>query len=564
MSNKVQKAVNKTIKSIHTALAAVRLAGGDLTAAFTLVRNSKLVRIVVISISALLMAIMIGIAVAPIIIAEAIKEKVVSMFSFLNPAYQATVEQYMDLSYQSIVPGDSQQIPYLLNYKVIAAVDQILYGGESTKTQKRQIVNGFKPEFIYKEMDVEVFKKTVSILDSDGTVFGERDFKQLANEKVQVLDRIITYNGTYWCEYEKTKITIAGEKRDGRGGGYHDQDIIEKDRYVLKNVYKRNSYRKMEQFFAFHGGDELMIDPVAVLIELEKELELGDDLVENEHRDKVPDPSTIDGIKLVNDTKFPHKIQQRLEADLEIPALDLNSNEPQVLIYHTHTNETYTGSQYSADPSHSDDQETNIVAVGKRLKEHLNAYGINVIHSTQDHSSAASPYGSSLQTITSILNMNPSIKLVLDIHRDGLSGKPGDKLTTEKRLATGESIAQLMFVVGTNQRLLHGNWEQNFILALKLHKELANKNNGVLMRYTNLRQERFNQHVSNGALLVEVGADGDSLQAAKNSTKHLADAIVKVLNDMDSIDFGNGNSGESGGGGGGGGGGDGQEINQPR
>ncbi|MCL6606294.1 MAG: stage II sporulation protein P [Paenibacillus sp.] len=114
----------------------------------------------------------------------------------------------------------------------------------------------------------------------------------------------------------------------------------------------------------------------------------------------------------------------------------------------------------------------------------------------------------------------------MDIHRDAY-GDPEEKLRTAAKIGSAE-VAKLMFVVGTNQLgLEHPNWQENLKFAIKL-QEKANKLYPGLCKEIDLRKERFNQHVAPGAIIVEVGGTGNTLEEATASMKYLAKVIAEV------------------------------------
>ena len=210
---------------------------------------------------------------------------------------------------------------------------------------------------------------------------------------------------------------------------------------------------------------------------------------------------------------------------------DLASGEPTVLILHTHTTESYvkgrqdyaeTAAYRTADPAY------NMLAVGTRVTELLEQAGIRTIHSTEfhDYPSYNGSYGRSRKTAAAYLKEYPSIRLVLDLHRDAAEGTHGQLQT--HAAADGKDSAQLMVVVGTNAgQLAHKNWEKNLSLGLKLHAQLETQCPGIT-RPLCLRSQRFNQDLSPGALLIEVGAAGDTLEQALAAGEQLAAAITAL------------------------------------
>ncbi|MGM9588733.1 MAG: stage II sporulation protein P [Faecousia sp.] len=210
---------------------------------------------------------------------------------------------------------------------------------------------------------------------------------------------------------------------------------------------------------------------------------------------------------------------------------DLTGDAPAVLIFHTHTTESYTkaGEDYEETSRYRTlEPQYNMLSIGETVANLLEEAGIGVIHdrTVHDHPSYNGSYVHARQTVQEILTENPSIRLVLDLHRDA-SETAGKQLRTEA-LVAGEPSAQLMFVVGTDVSYpSHENWEENLSLALKLQALLSREHPG-LVRPLNLRSQRFNQDLSPGALLVEVGAAGNTHGEALTAARALAEAVIQL------------------------------------
>ena len=209
---------------------------------------------------------------------------------------------------------------------------------------------------------------------------------------------------------------------------------------------------------------------------------------------------------------------------------DLTAAGPQVLILHSHATESYTPTAqetYEASGTYRTlDPEHNMLRVGAALEAALEAQGIGVIRDTtlHDHPDYNDAYIRSRETARRYLEEYPSISLVLDLHRDAADLDSGGQLTTQA-VVNGRSSAQIMLVVGTNAGgRNHPQWEENMALALKLHAQLEKLYPG-LCRPLGCRTERFNQDLSTGALLVEIGAAGDTLEEALVTVEALAEAI---------------------------------------
>ena len=209
----------------------------------------------------------------------------------------------------------------------------------------------------------------------------------------------------------------------------------------------------------------------------------------------------------------------------------LKGELPTVLILHTHGTESYEadGSYEETSPYRTLDTDHNMVSVGDRVADLLEAGGIRVIHdrSLHDYPAYNDAYANSRQAASKILEENPSICLVLDLHRDAAEDENGN----QKRSAVtveGESCARLMMVMGSDKgNLSFPQWEQNLALAVKLQACLEQKYEG-LCKPIQLVTSRYNQDLSTGALLIEVGTAGNTHREALTAAEYLAEGILAL------------------------------------
>ena len=207
---------------------------------------------------------------------------------------------------------------------------------------------------------------------------------------------------------------------------------------------------------------------------------------------------------------------------------NLKSTEPTVLIVHSHGTESYTKTETYQESSAYRTKDTgyNVVSIGDRLVQMLQQQGIRAVHdrTMHDDPSYNASYNNARTSIESYLAQYPSIRLVLDIHRDAVAdGGSQMAFTTED----GQT-AQLMLVVGTDAGgLTHPAWAENMALAVKLHAQLEKDVPGIC-RPISFRTQRFNQDLSTGALIVEVGGTGNTRQQALAAADVLAQAIGKL------------------------------------
>ena len=231
-------------------------------------------------------------------------------------------------------------------------------------------------------------------------------------------------------------------------------------------------------------------------------------------------------VKIKNDTDI------KLTKEILKPDYNIK-NCKDILIYHTHTCESYTQTKENSYKASGNFRTTNlnysVVKVGKELESSLKKYKFDVVRNETKHDYPAysGSYNRSLETIQGMLKKNKEAEIVFDIHRDAIGSNSNYAPTVE---INGEKVAQLMFVIGTNDGGgKHPNWKNNLKFAIKV-QEKANEMYPGLFRNINLRSATFNQKVTNAASIIEVGATGNTLEEACNSMKYLAEILNEVLN----------------------------------
>ena len=210
---------------------------------------------------------------------------------------------------------------------------------------------------------------------------------------------------------------------------------------------------------------------------------------------------------------------------------DLTNENPTVLILHSHATESYasTGDYEEVSPYHTQNTDYNMVSIGAYVAALLEAGGISVLHDTTLHDTPSynASYTNSRQSVQEYLDAYPSIRLVLDLHRDSYEDENGNQIVRSV-FSEGSQLAQLMFVVGTDYGgLTHPEWQENLALALKLQTQLETLCPGIC-RPINLRSQRFNQDLSTGSVLIEVGASGNSREEALRAAEVLAEGILSL------------------------------------
>lgn len=208
--------------------------------------------------------------------------------------------------------------------------------------------------------------------------------------------------------------------------------------------------------------------------------------------------------------------------------LDLTGEEPTVLILHTHATESYTqaeGWTYTESSSYRTlDTEHNLCAVGDYLARLLEAAGIHVIHDTtfHDYPEYTGAYTRSQATAEYWLEKHPGIRLILDLHRDSMVDSNGREMDTSARV-NGRESAQILLLMGTD----FVGWQENMNLAVKLTAQLEKQHPGMT-RGILTRTIDYNQFLSPGALLVEMGAAGNTQAEALVAAEALAEALISL------------------------------------
>ncbi len=227
------------------------------------------------------------------------------------------------------------------------------------------------------------------------------------------------------------------------------------------------------------------------------------------------------------------------QASSELPEfkINFNSKEPQVLIMHTHTTESYE--PYIRDyydesfPFRTRDSEHNMVAVGEVLANTLAEKGISVLHdgTMHDYPAYSGAYDRSEETVIAALEQYPSIKVVIDLHRDAIINEDGSRLAPAAEI-NGKSAAQFMIITGCDDgRFNMPNYMENFKFACLIQNS-AEKLYPGLARPMLFDYRNYNQHLTTGSILIEVGGHANSLDEALYTGELLGDCIADALDNL--------------------------------
>ncbi len=241
----------------------------------------------------------------------------------------------------------------------------------------------------------------------------------------------------------------------------------------------------------------------------------------------------LPSLNIINRTKFKAELGDYLKKPFPIEGI-IPDSEPLVLIIHTHGSESYLPNGYDfyspEETFRSTDETQGVVHIGEVLCEKLNSLGISTLHdkTMYDLTDFNRSYNYSREGIKKALAEHPTIKFVIDLHRDSVFDS-NDRNVKPLTTLNGKQCAQLMLVVGTNEGGSdHPNWRDNLTFATHLQQKM-NDLYPTLARPINLRSAAFNQALTKGSLILEVGSCGNTLEEAENAVLLFAQAYASLL-----------------------------------
>ena len=244
------------------------------------------------------------------------------------------------------------------------------------------------------------------------------------------------------------------------------------------------------------------------------------------------DATELPMLNIINRTKFSVDLNSFLQKPFPINT-DINDS-PLVLIVHTHGSESYLENGYEfyspEETFRSQEVEKTVVHIGEVLSEKLNSLGIGTVHdkTMYDLTDFNKSYNYSREGIKAALSKYPTVRFVIDLHRDSIFDSSGNNV---KPLTTlnGKKCAQLMLVIGTNEGGSdHPDWKDNLTFATHLQQKM-NDYYPTLARPINLRAAAFNQALTKGSILLEVGSCGNTVEEAENAVLLFAQAYASLL-----------------------------------
>lgn len=362
--------------------------------------------------------------------------------------------------------------------------------------------------------------------------------------KTPGFDRVVQLSaGLSGTVHQQTEGSITGQDNIPQQSSDIEQPSASDLQTDILHELPENSKTTSEQQDAVSAADEPSSQP---LPELEELLESAQQqtapeiLPENEavlvHKTYTASPSDVyvqvgnSFVKNVTD----YDNQTVLDAEAADPAFSLDADgKVEVLIMHTHTTECYmpyTGSSYDTTWStRTTDNEKNMAAVGSVIAARLEQAGIGVIHDTTQHDypSYNGSYERSAETVQNYLSQYPDIKVVLDIHRDAIIS--GDTVTAPVIETDEGTAAQVMIISGCDDGTMdYPQWQKNLAFAIDLQQQMESDHPGftrpILFDY-----RKYNQNLTTGSLLIEVGGHGNTLAQALLAGDWIGSSLASLL-----------------------------------
>ena len=328
------------------------------------------------------------------------------------------------------------------------------------------------------------------------------------NSTDMILTKFISYPMPLYTYMEDTYGISEGESDDKEKG-------YEREAYVIEDVPEDMlSLLQAENGFSDSSQYNFVKNEQKVTEINLTDYETTDDFIQAFY--------TVDSVTEATPELF--EVETLLGMDM---TLKQSNDKPQILIYHTHSQEAFSDSTLG-------DSDTTIVGAGELLTKILTEeYGYNVIHHTGEYDvpSRDYAYSKSLPALEQILEENPSIEVVIDLHRDGVADTT--HLVTD---LNGTPTAKLMFFNGLSRTKKNGaisyleneNLQENLAFSFQMQL-VANEYYPGLTRKNYLNGYRYNMHLRGKSLLIELGAQTNTVEEIKNAIEPLAHILDIVL-----------------------------------
>lgn len=202
---------------------------------------------------------------------------------------------------------------------------------------------------------------------------------------------------------------------------------------------------------------------------------------------------------------------------------EVDNSKPQVIIYHTHSSESYQ--PYKESNFHREEETGTVREVGSAMAAELNELGVAVVHdkTVHDRPSYNESYTRSLETVTALLRQYPTAEIVIDLHRDAAAytGNKGETININ-----GETVAKYKLVIGRS----NDNYSSLMSFAKAVNAEAEGLYPGFSGRILE-KEYRYNEYIANRYLLLEVGNNQNDIEHAKATGKYFAHVLAALLED---------------------------------
>ena len=327
------------------------------------------------------------------------------------------------------------------------------------------------------------------------------------------VDEVVNYNGIENLSNDKEIIVNVGDSKskieieNEKENIVNELNLNKKDKELL---YSNYVYTPKYEIPAKNTNDVFDID-------LKNIPKIGNTKVITEKNKVDKFNVQIGNVKIRNESKYDIN-ENVLNFDFKL------NNKKDIVIYHTHTCESYTASEkynyVQTGNYRSTDLSYSVSRVGDILEFYLKKLNYNVVHSSTYHDYPAynDSYNRALTTVSNLLNNNSS-EIVIDLHRDAIGNNSDYGPVIE---INGERVAQLMIVMGTDGGgLKHDDWKKNLKFAVELQEKAEEMYPGFFKPII-VRNARYNQHVTDASVIIEVGATGNTLEEAEGAMKYLS------------------------------------------
>lgn len=323
-------------------------------------------------------------------------------------------------------------------------------------------------------------------------------------------------------------------------------EFISEESYIIQMSAAKLSFPNGEEYKIISSSnkninknDEGSIQKETKALKEEKKSEGNVKNEDNSGKEKYPviesNYSSADGsISVKNTTDYYIDTQEVLSQPLGFKLED--TSKPQVLIVHTHTTESYLqedlGYYYEDYSGRNTDDSENVTMVGQAIVNKLNSRGIGAVQSKTHHDEPTynGSYDRSEQTICEYLEKYPTIKVIIDIHRDSIGYGGEDGKIKPTFVANGKKAAQIMIMSGYDPTGAYGfsHWEENLRFAMRLQQTAESLYPGMT-RPLYFGDFAYNMFINNGSLLIEVGTEVNTIDEAVYTGELLGDVLADVL-----------------------------------